>query len=60
MQFQKNTSLGKSSMAKLLIKIVVLFISLFLLVFLVDKINFPYPNKNIEKNITNDNIKIIK
>ena len=61
MQFQKKTSFGKSGLIlKLLIKITFIFIILFLLIFLVDKINFPYPNKKIEKNISNENFKIVK
>ena len=61
MQFQKKTRLGKSNVAiKLLIKSIVLFTVLFLLVVLVDKINFPYPHKKIEKIISNENFKVVK
>ena len=61
MQFQKKTRLGKSNVAiKLLIKSIVLFTILFLLVVLVDKINFPYPHKKIEKIIPNENFKVVK
>ena len=61
MQFQKKTRLGKSNVAiKLLIKSIVLFTVLFLLVVLVDKINFPYPHKKIEKIIPNENFKVVK
>ncbi len=31
-----------------------------LVVVLVDKINFPYPNKKIEKIIPNENLKVVK
>ena len=61
MQFQKKTSLGKSSPAiKLLIKIMLIIAFLFLLVFLTDKINFPHPSKKIQKNIINENFKVVK
>ena len=36
------------------------FIILLLIIVLVDKINFPYPNKKIEKIISNENFKIVK
>jgi len=61
MQFTKKTSVGKSGLViKLLIKIVLLLTVLFLGVILVDKINFPYPNKKIEKTIPNENFKVLK
>ena len=61
MQFQKKTSTGKSGfIVKLLIKVVFLSSILFLSIILVDKINFPYPNKKIEKNIPNETFKVVK
>ena len=61
MQLHKNTRASKSGLVlKSLIKIVFLFVILFLLIFLVDKINFPYPNKKIEKIISNENFKVVK
>ena len=45
---------------KILIKIVVLLIASFLLIVLVSKINFPYPQKKIEKTIPNENFKVVK
>ena len=61
MQFQRKTSLGKSKpVIKILIKIVVFLIASFLLIVLVSKINFPYPQKKIEKNIPNENFKVVK
>tara|TARA_B100000686_G_scaffold343439_1_gene424284 strand:- start:366 stop:551 length:186 start_codon:yes stop_codon:yes gene_type:complete len=61
MQFKRKTSLGTSGLAiKLFIKIIFLFFILFLLVILIDKINFPYPNKKIDKIISNENFKIVK
>ena len=61
MQFQKKTSVGPfGSSVKMLIRITLIFIVLLLLVVLVDKINFPYPNKKIEKIIPNENFKVVK
>ena len=61
MQFRKNTSIGKSTyIIKLLIKIIVILLILFSLIFLADKIDFPSPNKKIEKIIPNENLKIVK
>jgi len=61
MHFQKNTSIGKSgSVIKILIKVALVFLLFFILVILVDKIDFPSPYKKIEKNIPNENLKIVK
>ena len=61
MQFQKNTSIGKSnSSLKILIKVTLVFLIFFLATILVDKIDFPSPNKAIEKIIPNENLKIVK
>ena len=61
MQFQKKTSAGRvGNLMKVLIKVAFFFIALLLLVVLVDKINFPYPNKKIEKIIPNENFKVVK
>jgi len=61
MQFQKKTSIGLfGSSVKTLIRIAFIFIILLLLVVLVDKINFPYPNKKIEKIVPNENFKVVK
>ncbi len=61
MQFHKKTSIGKSNnLIKLLIKIALIFVLFFVILILVDKINFPKPNKIIEKIIPNENFKVIK
>ena len=58
MEFKKNTSVGRF---KNIIKYVVIFVLLFfLIIFLANKINFPSPNKSIEKIISNENLKIVK
>ncbi|HJN83943.1 MAG TPA: hypothetical protein QGF37_00260 [Candidatus Pelagibacter bacterium] len=61
MEFRKKSTIGLfGSSVKMLIKIVFIFITLLLLVVLVDKINFPYPNKKIEKIVPNENLKVVK
>jgi hypothetical protein len=61
MQFQKNTSIDKSGgIIKILIKIAVIFLLFFVSIILIDKIDFPSPNKEIEKIIPNENLKVIK
>ena len=57
MQFQRNTSTGKLSHT---IKLIVIVFILFLTLILLNKIDFPAPNKKIEKNIPNENFKIVK
>ncbi|MDA7490015.1 hypothetical protein N9A52_01040 [Candidatus Pelagibacter ubique] len=58
MQFSKNTSnrSGKS----LLIKIVFVLIIFIVVIVLLGKIEFPSPNKDIEKIISNEKLKIVK
>ena len=61
MQFTKKTSSGKvTTIGKFLTKIVLAFFVLFLGVILISKIDFPAPNKKIEKIIPNENFKTIK
>ena len=61
MQFEKKTRAGSaSSLAKLLIKVVLIFVTLLIAVILIDKIDFPSPIKKIEKVIPNENFKIVK
>ena len=56
MQFSKNTSTGTSK--SLRIKIILVFNNF--PVILLNKIDFPSPNKEIEKIIPNEKLKIIK
>jgi hypothetical protein len=58
MQFSKNTSTGMGK--SFLIKIVVVLIIIAGAVILLGKIDFPSPNKEIEKVISNEKLKIIK
>ena len=61
MQFHKKTSVSKSGfLIKILFKVLILFFVVVFLVVLVDKINFPHPNKKIEKIISNENFKVVK
>ena len=61
MQFTKKTSSGKfTTISKFLIKIVLVIFVLFLGIILISKIEFPAPNKKIEKIIPNENFKTIK
>ena len=61
MQFEKKTRAGNiNGIAKLLIKIVLIFLALLIVVVLIDRIDFPSPIKRIEKVISNENFKIVK
>ena len=61
MQFDKKTSLGKSNIfLRPLIKVSLVFLLFFILIILMNKIEFPSPNKEIKKNIPNENFKIVK
>ena len=61
MQFQKKTSIGKlNGVIKLLIKVCLVLLLVFISVILIDKIDFPSPNKKIEKIIPNEDLKIVK
>ena len=61
MQFRRNTSTGKLNQTiKFLIKLIVILLILFLTLILLNKIDFPAPNKKIEKNISNENFKVVK
>jgi len=58
MQLSKNTSTGKSK--SLLIKIILILVIFAGVVGMLGKIDFPSPNKKIEKFIPNENLKIVK
>jgi len=58
MQFSKNTSTGISK--SILIKTTLVLIVIISVVILLDKIDFPSPNKEIEQIISNEKIKIVK
>ena len=58
MQFSKNTSTGTSK--SFLIKVILVLIIIIVAVVLLGKIDFPSPNKEIEKIIPNEKLKIVK
>ena len=61
MQFEKISSSRKSnSVLKTLIKIVAVLLLFFLVIILIDRIDFPSPNKKIEKIIDNETFKVVK
>ena len=61
MQFTKKTRSGKlTTIGKFLIKVILVVFVLFLVVILISKIDFPAPNKKIEKIVPNENFKSIK
>ena len=60
MQFNKNTSSGKTNIIGSIIKSVIGLAVILGLVFLINKIDFPAPKKEIEKIIPNENFKIVK
>jgi len=61
MLLSKNTSNGLSkNILVILIKIFLFIMVIFVVVFLLNRIDFPSPNKQIEKIISNENIKIVK
>ena len=60
MQFNKNTRSGNKSVIGLVIKLTFGLIVISGLVFFVNTIDFPAPQKEIEKFIPNENFKIVK
>jgi len=60
MQFNKNTSSGKTNIIGLIIKSIIGLVVIIGVVFLINKIDFPAPKKEIEKIIPNENFKIVK
>ena len=57
MEFSKNTSIGKGK--GLLIKVTFILVIIGVITML-SKIDFPSPNKEIEKIISNEKLKIVK
>ena len=61
MHFYKKTSIGKSNnYIKLIIKLILVFLFFVAILFMLDQINFPAPNKKIENLVPNENFKVIK
>ena len=59
MQFVKKTS-SRQNIVSLIIKLILASVIIIGAVFLLNKIDFPSPKKNIEKVIPNENFKIVK
>tara|TARA_B100001540_G_C15339793_1_gene431898 strand:+ start:21 stop:200 length:180 start_codon:yes stop_codon:yes gene_type:complete len=59
MQFIKKTSL-RTNIIGLMIKLLLALVVILGIVFLLNKIDFPAPKKDIEKIIPNENFKIVK
>ena len=61
MQFTRNTSVSKTRIILVsLIKVLLIIVAISFVVFFLNKIDFPSPNQEIEKNIPNENLKIVK
>ena len=59
MQFIKKTS-SRERFLKFAIKITFILVLAILAIYLLNKIDFPTPKKDIEKIISNENFKIVK
>jgi|TARA_B100000767_G_C19385978_1_gene377907 hypothetical protein len=57
LKFTKRESI-RETLVKRLLKILAIVITIIFLIFLLDKINFPSPENKINKNITNEIIKL--
>jgi len=59
MQFIKKTS-SSTSILRIITKLALVSLIILLVIFLLNKIDFPAPKKEIEKIISNENFKIVK
>ena len=59
MQFVKKTSF-RGKIIGILIKLSLVFIIILGVIFLLNRIDFPTPKKEIEKTVPNENFKIVK
>ena len=59
MQFIKKTS-SRTNILGLVFKFILALVAIVVIVFLLNKIDFPAPIKEIEKIIPNENFKIVK
>ena len=60
MQLQKKTRSSNFNIISLSIKLVIVVLIFFGIVFLLNKVDFSSPKKTIEKIIPNENFKIVK
>ena len=59
MQFTKKTS-SRRTVLGLVIKLILFLVLVSAIVFVLNKIDFPTPKKEIEKIIPNENFKVVK
>ena len=59
MQFIKKTSSSRNFIG-LILKLALVLVTILGIVFLLNKIDFPAPKKEIEKIISNENFKVVK
>ena len=59
MQFIKKTS-SRTIILGLIVKITLVLVAILVIVFLLNKVDFPAPSKEIEKKISNENFKIVR
>ena len=59
MQFIKKTS-SRTNILGLIVKLTLALVAIVVIVFLLNRIDFPAPKKEIEKIIPNENFKIVK
>tara|TARA_B100001057_G_scaffold370023_1_gene373827 strand:+ start:49 stop:228 length:180 start_codon:yes stop_codon:yes gene_type:complete len=59
MQFTKNTS-SSQRIVRFLVKVFLILFIILVVIFFLNKIDFPAPKKEIEKIIPNENFKIVK
>ena len=61
MQFERNTRAGSTKLLiKLFIKLIMVVLLILISIILIDRIDFPSPEKKIEKIVPNENFKIVK
>ena len=60
MQFYKKTSIVKANLFSIILKILAVLTVFIFVIFLLSKIDFPTPNKKIEKIIPNEKLKVVK
>ena len=61
MQFYKKTRVDRrTQLIKFSIKFMLILTLFFIIITLIDKVDFPSPKKDIQKVIPNENLKIVK
>lgn len=60
MQFNKNTSSGKTNITGIVIKLILGLVLILGIIFFLNKIDFPAPKKEIKKIIPNETFKVVK